>query len=186
MFYANSTGGFYDDSIHLDGMPADAVEVSDDEYRVLLAGQSQGRFIVIDDGGVPSLQDRTPPSLAETKATALAIIDVCAGAARARYITVTPGQEATYLMKGQQARDYAAAGYTGPAPLMVAAEQEAVGDASPQVAAQRIIAEESLWAAKAAQIERERRSRKIAVAAAVDSEAVAVIRDAAEAALSAM
>lgn len=162
------------------------IEITDEEHAAFLSGQAQGKSIVADANGRPVLQDPPAPALAEVKAFALASIDAAAGAARARYITVAPGQEATYLMKGQQARDYAAAGYSGPVPLMVAAEQAAAGDASPQAAADRIIAEEAAWSAKAAQIEQERRTRKIAVAAAADAEAVAAIRAAAEAALQAM
>ncbi|MBI2306101.1 MAG: hypothetical protein HYU78_02245 [Rhodocyclales bacterium] len=186
LFYSESTGGFYDSAIHGGSIPPDAIEITANEHQQLIDAQSNGKRIAADESGRPILQDPPVPALAEVKSIALAAIDTTAGAARARYITVATGQEATYLMKGQQARDYAAAGYSGPVPLMVAAEQAAAGDASPQAAADRIIAEEAAWSAKAAQIEQERRSRKIAVAAAADAEAVAAIRAAAETALQAM
>lgn len=186
MYYAQSTGGFYDVAIHGAAIPADAVEITTEEHVALLQGQAAGKRVVATENGRPVLQDQPIPALAHIKAAALTSIDSAAGAARARYITVAPGQEATYLMKGQQARDYAAAGYSGPVPLMVAAEQAAAADVSAQAAADRIIDEEAAWLAKAAQIEQERRARKIAVAAAADAEAVAAIRAAAMAALQAM
>lgn len=43
---------------------------------------------------------------------------------RAKYITVAAGQELTYMVKAQQARDYKASGYTGPIPLYISLEAE--------------------------------------------------------------
>ena len=42
MFYSKSTGGFYSRAIHGDNIPADAVEITDEEHRELLEGQSRG------------------------------------------------------------------------------------------------------------------------------------------------
>lgn len=50
-------------------------------------------------------------SLDEAKAEALRAIDEAAGETRRRFITEVPGQQATYLVKYEQARAYAAAGY---------------------------------------------------------------------------
>lgn len=211
MYFSAQTGGFYSPEIHADyfieeiqtdeatgetidrwmapdpaGPIADAVEITPVQYAEMLAGQEQGKRIAADGEGYPVLLDSPAPTLAEVKSRALATIDATAGAARARYITVAAGQEATYLMKGQHARDYAAAGYSGTVPLLIAAEQAAAGDANAQAAADRIIAEESAWVAKAAQIEQERRTRKIAVAAAPDVPSVDAITAAAKAALDAM
>lgn len=60
MFYAKSTGGFYDPAIN-DAMPADAVEIDQEEYAALMAGQVEGKVIASADDGKPFLQD--PPAL---------------------------------------------------------------------------------------------------------------------------
>ena len=61
MFYSKQTGGFYDTAIHGDNIPADAVEITDEEHQALLAGQSNGKRIVADAAGRPVLAD--PPAL---------------------------------------------------------------------------------------------------------------------------
>ena len=60
MFFAKSTGGFYDAAIHA-AIPADAVEVSGAEHRNLLAEQAAGKRIVSDANGYPVAVD--PASL---------------------------------------------------------------------------------------------------------------------------
>lgn len=62
MFYAKSTGGFYDTAIHGDNIPADAVEITTDEHQALLEGQSQGKIISADKNGKPVLKDPPPPA----------------------------------------------------------------------------------------------------------------------------
>ena len=62
MFYSKSTGGFYDTAIHGDNIPADAVEITEAEHAALLEGQSQGKRIVADESGRPTLQDPPPPT----------------------------------------------------------------------------------------------------------------------------
>lgn len=59
MFYAKSTGGFYDRAIHGDNIPADAVEIYEAVHAALLEGQAVGKIIVSDENGFPVLQD--PP-----------------------------------------------------------------------------------------------------------------------------
>lgn len=97
-----------------------------------------------------------------TRAEMLAAIDVKAGAVRACYITVAPGQEATYILKGSQARRFADGGYAGSPPGLVAAEAAATGE-TPRQAADRIMFEEDAWANLAAGIELVRRSGKMGV-----------------------
>lgn len=63
MFYSKSTGGFYAREIHGDNIPADAVEITVEEYQALLEGQSQGKRIVADESGRPILQDPPPPTI---------------------------------------------------------------------------------------------------------------------------
>ena len=60
MFYAKSTGGFYDTAIHGDNIPADAVEITTEEHAALLAGQGHGKIITADADGKPVLQDPPP------------------------------------------------------------------------------------------------------------------------------
>lgn len=55
MRYSKSTGGFYDEAIHGDSIPADAVEITAEEHTLLLQGQSSGQAIVADAEGRPAL-----------------------------------------------------------------------------------------------------------------------------------
>lgn len=61
MFYSAQTGGFYSVEIHGENIPDDAVEISDTEHAALIEGQSQGKCIVADANGRPTLQDQAPP-----------------------------------------------------------------------------------------------------------------------------
>lgn len=65
MYYAKSTGGFYDPAIHGAAIPADAVEISTEEHFALLEGQSQGKRIVADANGYPVLADQPAPTADE-------------------------------------------------------------------------------------------------------------------------
>ena len=62
MFYSKSAGGFYDHKIHGDNIPADAVEITTDEHKTLLEGQSNGKIIAADKNGKPVLKDPPPPT----------------------------------------------------------------------------------------------------------------------------
>ena len=64
MFFSKSTGGFYDNAIHGNALPADAVEITDEEHASLLAGQASGKRIVANATGRPTLQDPPPPTAA--------------------------------------------------------------------------------------------------------------------------
>ena len=57
MFYAKSTGGFYDAAIHGDNIPSDAVEITSDYRWELISGQSEGKIISSDESGYPILID---------------------------------------------------------------------------------------------------------------------------------
>lgn len=59
MLYSQSTGGFYDRSIHGDNIPTDTVEITAAEHASLLAGQSAGKQIAAGANGKPVLVD--PP-----------------------------------------------------------------------------------------------------------------------------
>ncbi|MBO2901168.1 tail fiber assembly protein [Aeromonas dhakensis] len=60
MLYSSSTGGFYDKDIHGEGIPHDAIEISKELYDKLFEGQSDGKVIVSDENGCPTLS--SPPS----------------------------------------------------------------------------------------------------------------------------
>lgn len=110
-------------------------------------------------------------------------IDAKAEEVRKRYLTSCPLQGATYISKEADARAYKAAGY--PTPFneftyqYVWAEMIANGDATAQIAADRIIYEADLYnngtalvKGKGPLIEKERRAAKIAIAAAADKTAL--------------
>lgn len=68
MFYSKSTGGFYTADIHGDNIPSDAVEITAEQHRALIEGQSSGKIIAADKNGFPMLQERPAPSAAELAA----------------------------------------------------------------------------------------------------------------------
>lgn len=121
---------------------------------------------------------------AQAQAQALEHIDQAAGAARLRYITEVPGQQAVYLSKEAQARQFKAAGYPVDAvPAYVAAEVQAMGEgATPQLAADSILVIADRWQGELSpRIERERLKGKWAVqaagtAAAVQTSALAAVQ----------
>lgn len=60
-FYSKLTGGFYSSDIHGEDVPPSAVEISSDEYQLLMNGQSMGKVITSDSTGKPILVEQ--PSL---------------------------------------------------------------------------------------------------------------------------
>ena len=65
MFYSASTSGFYVTEIHGDNMPADVVEITDEQHSALMSGQAAGKVIVADAQGRPVLQDPPPLTYAQ-------------------------------------------------------------------------------------------------------------------------
>lgn len=57
MRYSASTSGFYAEDIAYKTLPSDIVEISDDDYQLLMAGQASGYEIVPDPDkpGYPKL-----------------------------------------------------------------------------------------------------------------------------------
>ena len=70
MFFSKSTKGFYHPEIHGDKMPADVVELTQEQYQALIDGQSAGKTIECGDDGKPFLKD--PVIHVATKAENLA------------------------------------------------------------------------------------------------------------------
>lgn len=60
--YSKSTGGFYSTEIHGEDMPADVVEITEEHYADLLAGQAAGKRIVPGPDGYPVLADQPAPT----------------------------------------------------------------------------------------------------------------------------
>tara|TARA_Y100001954_G_scaffold237898_1_gene303244 strand:- start:52475 stop:52903 length:429 start_codon:yes stop_codon:yes gene_type:complete len=57
MKYSPKTNGFYLEIIHGDNIPVDAVEVTDEHYYALMAGQVSGQSIQAGSDGHPILAD---------------------------------------------------------------------------------------------------------------------------------
>lgn len=124
--------------------------------------------------------------LSDASAAAQAQIDAAAGRARLRYITDVPGQQETYRRKGEQARQWAAAGFPETVPSYIAAEARRT-KSSPQAVAEKIIELEHLWVEiKGPEVESARIGWKEEVRAATTLEAVHAALDAALAELEAL
>lgn len=97
----------------------------------------------------------------------MAEIDIAAGTARLRYITVTHGQDQIYTEKTNEAIDFITNKY--PSDLsafpFIAAEVDATG-LQPQIVATIILQKRSEWIVKMAAIEKLRRKGKIDIQAA--------------------
>lgn len=114
-----------------------------------------------------------PSALDKQKAESSNLIDDCAGEARARYITVSPGQDAVYIKKEEQSQKFKDASYpvdeTGYE--LVTAQKNADGT-SATVAADYILAKAAAWKLLAANIEELRLSYKNQIDTAVDINSV--------------
>lgn len=129
--------------------------------------------------GVP-LETLLPP----LRSALCSNIDRAAGAARARHITTSPGQESTYIAKGQEAERYIADGApadTAPY-VMLTAEAGALGITVADLADQ-VIATRAAWLQLAGAVEAARLGGKAAVEGA---ETIAAAEAAAAAAIEAL
>lgn len=68
-YYSATTNGFYSPDVH-STYPADAVELTDEQWQALLQGQSQGKVIAAGSTGHPELQDPPPAEPAPEKTPA--------------------------------------------------------------------------------------------------------------------
>lgn len=62
MFYSPGTCGFYHPDVHGKHIPADAVEISDEQYNALLSLLGAGKRIVPGADGFPCAADQVPPT----------------------------------------------------------------------------------------------------------------------------
>ncbi len=112
MFYSPETKGFYTEGSPL--IPDGAIEVSDEDYAALFAGQSIGQVIVPGEGGYPVLFDPRPVvTLDSVKVELKSQIDAGAERERLKYITPGAGQAMTYSQKADEAARFLANGNTG-------------------------------------------------------------------------
>ena len=141
LYYSQSTGGFYDSTIH-SRLPEDAVEISPEQHAALLAGQSAGQVIMPGKDGKPVLTLPAPSHLhqwngkewtldkaATSQLLAEAIdkgTDAINNLVDEAYRHVTRFQP-EYEVREQQARDYKAGGCKGEAPMQVAAFAKPAG-----------------------------------------------------------
>lgn len=174
--YDDTTGeilGYYDDGLHA-SIPEPNKQITDAEWRDCIEHSGLRRI----DPATEQVITYTPPPppLSDVQESAYRSIDQAAGRACSRYITIADGQEGRYLLKERQAREFAAAGYTGTVPAMVQAEMNATG-ATATEAADAIIAQADAWIVIAAAIEDIRIGAKTAIGAAADQASVEAIRD---------
>jgi hypothetical protein len=61
-FYSPGTSGFYIDVVnHIDTLPDDVIEISEELHSSLLADQENGRVIVLVDGNLTTVEFMPPP-----------------------------------------------------------------------------------------------------------------------------
>ena len=141
LYYSQSTGGFYDSTIH-SRPPEDAVEISPEQHAALLAGQSAEQVIMPGKDGKPVLAEPAPSHLHRWDGKAWVLDKAAASQLLAEaidkgtdainnlvdeaYRHVTRFQP-EYEVREQQARDYKAGGCKGEAPLQVAAFAKPAG-----------------------------------------------------------
>ncbi len=111
-----------------------------------------------------------PPPFADdesqTKARAVALVNTAAGACRARYVTVAPGQAETYILKAEELRAYDAALAQGPVdptdyPILYAESQATGASFASTVTLVRTM--RAAWIALAAAVEGIRRGAIVAI-----------------------
>lgn len=169
--FSASTGGFYATEIHGNNIPADAVDITDEQHAALLAGQASGKIISADANGHPVLTDPAPPTLAESIAALIRQIDADADA----IYTAALGNRATeYAEAEAQAQAFKDAGYAGAAPAYVQAWSDATGKTA-QWAADDILATAAAWRAAQTSIRVNRLARKEAARKAAGVAALAPV-----------
>jgi hypothetical protein len=126
-------------------------------------------------------------ALDKQKAESSQLLDDCAGEARARYITVAPGQDAVYIKKEEQSQKYKDAGYPADETgyELVTAQKNADSSTATE-AADYILATAASWKILAANIEELRMSYKNQIAAAVDVNSVIALANKGKALLDAI
>jgi len=117
IFYSPSTGCTYLRSVN-DLIPVDAIELPDEVYQTVIANPVRGKIRSHDADGLPILID--PPPYVPTIDVLCTRIDTAADTARAR-VAGDPLRAVEYDRARIAAEQFAAAGYQGDVPPMVAA-----------------------------------------------------------------
>lgn len=75
IFYCSENNGFYSSQVHGDSIPKGAIEITNEEYEALKAGQSAGLIITANDQGEPILVNHPPLSKEQVESSARAARD---------------------------------------------------------------------------------------------------------------
>ncbi len=116
--YSRQTGSTYFANRHGEGIPDDAIPIEEERYLSVIANPAPGKVRSHDAQGLPILID--PPLYVPTVDELCKRIDTAADAAR-RAVAGDPMRAVEYDRTRQQAEQFAAAGYQGEVPPMVAA-----------------------------------------------------------------
>lgn len=91
-YFSSKNKAFYDSEIH-SIIPDDAVSITDELYTSILDGQSQGKIISSDGEGKPTLTDRLPISLEDSKRSYLRLNNNTYEAAIQQHTSAYPQSE---------------------------------------------------------------------------------------------
>ncbi len=116
--YSPSTGCTYLESVHTANMPEDLINISEQTYQDVIANPEAGKVRSHTVDGYPYLID--PPASIPTAGSLCLSIDHVADTAR-RAVAGDPLRAVEYDRAASEAKAFAAAGYQGPVPPMVAA-----------------------------------------------------------------
>lgn len=162
-YYSRSTGSTYIEGLHK-SMPPDAVAIDDARYLSVIANPPPGKIRSHDAAGLPILID--PPPHIPTEGELCQAIDTAADAAR-RAVAGDPLRAVEYDRARLEAEQFAAAGYQGEVPPMVAAW--AINGRTPQQAAENILAEAAQYTAALVQLRTVRLAAKEQIRVLMDS-----------------
>lgn len=175
-FYSKTAAGFFDSALMgsyeaAGTWPLDAVEVAENDYALLLAGQSQGKRIVADAAGLPILADPPASTLADIKAELVGAVDAHFDA----IYGVHRRFKVEYDKREPSARAYVAAGGVGVADSWVQSVADAQGISALSAANLIIGQADGLWTAL--ELLAAQRMRKYGITAAVDAAAAQSLHD---------
>ncbi|MCB4794245.1 phage tail protein [Pseudomonas sp. NP21570] len=144
--YSPTTGNTYLPGIHT-SLPPDAIPISNERYQSVIANPTAGKVRSHDAAGLPILVD--PPPHVPTAAELCAHVDTAADEAR-RKVAGDPLRAVEYDRARVEAERYAAAGYVGEVPPMVAAW--AINGRTARQAAESILSEAAQYTAALVQL----------------------------------
>jgi|LakMenEpi03Aug12_release.lakeMendotaPanAssembly.Ray.scaffolds.fasta_scaffold08531_15 hypothetical protein len=154
--------------------PGDTITINGNTFTV--SSVDDNHLLKINEAYSGATQDRakyyiTKAAYAESLAEAIVRvhgeIDRVSGITRLRFITVSAGQEVTYIAKLEDAKAYIAAGYpTNSAPYVWVHNEAIATGATPTQVADLIVYTAGLWSAVGSQVEGARQAAKMAVSAA--------------------